>query len=46
MCDQVSNLWQQLELASEHKSELKDAVDWGWKWFADFSAWKNSACFV
>ena len=28
-CDQASDLWQQLELASELESDLRDAVDWG-----------------
>ena len=28
-CDQVSDLWQQLELASELESDLRDTVDWG-----------------
>ena len=27
-CDQVSNLWQQLELSSEHESDLRDTVHW------------------
>ena len=27
MCDQASDLWQQLELASEYESELQDTVD-------------------
>ena len=30
-CDQASDLWQQLELASELESHLRDTVDWGWK---------------
>ena len=33
-CDQASDLWQQLELASELKSDLsdlRDTVDWGKK---------------
>ena len=30
-CDQASDLWQQLELASEHESDLQDTVDWGRK---------------
>ena len=29
MCDQASNQWQQLELASELESHLQDTVDWG-----------------
>ena len=28
-CDQASDLWQQLELASELESDLRDTVDWG-----------------
>ena len=27
-CDQASYLWQQLELASELESDLRDTVDW------------------
>ena len=30
-CDQASNLWQQLELASELESDLRDTVEWGRK---------------
>ena len=37
-CDQASDLWQQLELASELESDLQDTVDWGRKWLADFNA--------
>ena len=40
-CDQTSDLWQQLELASELESDLRDTVDWGRKWFVDFSAGKT-----
>ena len=39
-CDQTSDLWQQLELASELESDLRDTVDWGKKWLFDFSAGK------
>ena len=39
-CDQVSDLWQQLVLASELESDLRDTVDWSRKWFVDFSAAK------
>ena len=39
--DQVSDLWQQLELASELESDLRDTVDWGKKWVVDFSAGKT-----
>ena len=39
-CDQASDLWQQLELASELESDLQDTVDWGKNWVVDFSAGK------
>ena len=39
-CDQVSDLWQQLVLASELESDLRDTVDWSRKWFVDFNAAK------
>ena len=35
-----SDLWQQLELASELESDLRDTVDWGRKWL-DFNAGKT-----
>ena len=41
-CDQASDLWQQLELASELESDLRDTVDWGKKWVVDFNAGKLS----
>ena len=28
-CDQASDFWLQLELASERESHLQDTVDWG-----------------
>ena len=38
-CDQASSdLWQQLELASEVESDLEDTLDWGKKWLVDFNA--------
>ena len=40
-CDQASDLWQQLELASELESDLRDMVDWGKKWLVDFNAGKT-----
>ena len=40
-CDQASNLWQQLELASELESDLQDTVDLGKKWLVNFSAGKT-----
>ena len=40
-CDQASDLWQQLELASELESDLWDTVDCGKKWLVDFNAGKT-----
>ena len=40
-CDQASDLWQQLQLASELESNLRDTVDWGKKWLVDFNAGKT-----
>ena len=40
-CDQASDLWQQLELASELESDLRGTVDWGRKWLVDFNAGKT-----
>ena len=40
-CDQASDLWQQLELASEFESDLQHTVDWGKKWLVDFNAGKT-----
>ena len=34
-------MWQQLELASELESDLRDTVDWGKKWLVDFNAGKT-----
>ena len=39
-CDQASDMWQELELASEFESDLRDTVNWGKKWLVDFSAGK------
>ena len=39
--DQASGLWQQLELASELESDLRDTGDWGKKWLVDFNAGKT-----
>ena len=36
-CDQESDVWQQLELASELETDLRDTVDWGKKWLVDFN---------
>ena len=30
-CDQASDLWHQLEFASELESDLRDTVEWGRK---------------
>ena len=40
-CNQASDLWQQLKLASELESDLRDTVDWGKKWLVDFNAEKT-----
>ena len=40
-CDQTSDLWQQLELASELEPILRDTVDWSKKWLVDFNAGKT-----
>ena len=39
-CDQTSDLWQQLELAFELKSDLIDTFDQDRKWLVDFNAGK------
>ena len=41
-CDQASDMWQQLELASELESDLRGTMDWGRKWLVDFNAGKLS----
>ena len=40
-CDQASDLWQELELASELESDLRDTMNWGKKWLVDFNAGKT-----
>ena len=40
-CHQASDLWQQLELASELELDLRDTVDWGRKWLFDFNSEKT-----
>ena len=40
-CDQASDLWQQIELASELEPDLRDTVDWVIKWLVDFNAGKT-----
>ena len=39
--DQASDLWKQLELASDRESDLRDTLDWGKMWLVDFSAGKT-----
>ena len=39
--DQPSDLWQQLELASELESHLQDTADWGKKWLVDLNVGKS-----
>ena len=39
--DQAFDLWQQLELASDLESDLRDTEDWGKRWLVDFNAGKN-----
>ena len=40
-CNQASDLWTQLESASEFKFGLQETVDWGRKWLVNFSAGKT-----
>ena len=42
-CDQASDLWQQLELASQLESDLRGIVDWDRKWLANFNAVKTQS---
>ena len=39
-CDQASDMWQQLELTSELKTDLRDTLDWCRKWLVDFNVGK------
>ena len=39
--DQSSDLWQQLELASELEFDLQDTVEWDRWWLVDFNAGKS-----
>ena len=38
---QVSDLWQQLDVASELKSDLQGTIDWGRKWLVDVNTGKT-----
>ena len=41
ICGQASDLWQQVELASELESDLIGTINWDRKWSVDFSAGKT-----
>ena len=44
--NQASDLWQQLELASELESDIQDTVDGSRKWLVDFNVKKTQlVCF-
>ena len=38
----ASDLWQQLELPSELKPDLRDTVDWSRRWLVDFITGKKT----
>ena len=40
-CNKLSDLWEQLELASELESDLWNTVDWSRKWLVDFNTGKT-----
>ena len=40
-CDQASDLWKQLELASKLEPDLQNTVNWLRKWLFDFNAGKT-----
>ena len=40
-CNQGSDLWRQLELASELEPDLRGTLDWCGKWLVDFNAGKT-----
>ena len=42
-CDQASDLWQKLGMATEFESDLLDTVDWGRLWLIDCNAGKKLA---
>ena len=42
MIRHLSDLWQQLELASELESDLQNTMELGWKWLFDFNAGKSN----
>ena len=44
-CNQASDLWKQLELASKLESDLQDTVDWVRKWLVDFIVGRTQLVF-
>ena len=44
-CDQASDLWLEIEMASDIKADLRDTLDWDKKWLVDFNAWKTKLIF-
>ena len=45
-CNQASDLWKQLELASKLESDLQDTVDWARKWLVDFIVGRTQLVFL
>ena len=45
-CDQAFNLCQQRVLASKLESDLRNTVEWGRSWLADFSAGKTQLVLI
>ena len=45
-CNQASNLWQQVEVASKLESELKGILGLGRKWLNDIITRKTELAFV
>ena len=45
-CNQASDLWKQLELASKLESDLQDTVDWVRKWLVDFIVGRTQLVFL
>ena len=45
-CNQASDLWKQLDLASKLESDLQDTVDWVRKWLVDFIVGRTQLVFL
>ena len=45
-CNQASDLWKQLELASKLESDLQNTVDWVRKWLVDFIVGRTQLVFL